>query len=188
MAIGQVRETLDDLMKFDGKAELIGGRLVPLMATGPWPNEVAGNIYEHLKSYCRETKSGRAFTDNIGFTVSELASGRESFSPDASFFSGTLPPKSMKLIAGPPTFAVEVRSQEEYGPSAEIEMAVKRAEYFEAGAKIVWDVDPKAETIAVYREPSDEPVEIFRRGEQATAEPWVPGWVMAVDDVFREQN
>ncbi len=54
----------------------------------------------------------------------------------------------MRFIEGPPTFAVEVRSENAYTPAAEIEIAAKRADYFAAGTLVVWDVDPIAETIA----------------------------------------
>ena len=188
MAISQVRETLADLLRSKEKAELIGGRVVPLMPTGSWPSEVAGNIFAQLMAHCRITKRGKAFADNTGYTVAELSSGRESFSPDVSCFGGSLPSKSMKFIDGPPTFAVEVRSQEDAGSSAEAEMAAKRADYFEAGTRIVWDVDPRSETVFVYRSASEEPVQTFQRGDIATAEPAVLGWSMSVDDIFREQN
>jgi hypothetical protein len=39
----------------------------------------------------------------------------------------------MRFIEGPPTFAVEVRCENDYGPSADDEYAAKRADYFEAG-------------------------------------------------------
>ncbi len=42
------RATLDDLMKVEGKAELIGGRIVEHMATGHLPNRVAGRIARSL--------------------------------------------------------------------------------------------------------------------------------------------
>jgi len=35
------RATLDDLCRVEGKAELIGGRIVHLMATGHYSNQVA---------------------------------------------------------------------------------------------------------------------------------------------------
>ena len=49
--------TLSDLYRTTAKAELIGGRIVEYLATGVWPNEVAGNIYVSLKFFSR--KSGR---------------------------------------------------------------------------------------------------------------------------------
>lgn len=134
------RATPDDLMRTEGKAELIGGRVVEHMATGVRPNEVAGNIYVSLRAYARP-RAAKAFTDNIGFVVPELPSGRESFSPDASYYDGSLPVNLMRFVKGPPKFASEVRSENYYGPAAEAEMAAKRADYFAAGTLVVWDVD-----------------------------------------------
>jgi Uma2 family endonuclease len=47
----------------------------------------------------------------------------------------------MKFFEGAPVFAVEVRSEGDYGPAAERELAEKRADYFAAGTLAVWDVD-----------------------------------------------
>jgi Uma2 family endonuclease len=74
-----------------------------------------------------------------------------------------------------------VRSDEDYWPVAERAMADKRADYFEAGTLVVWDVDVlREELVRVYR--ADDPTEptTYRRGEVAEAEPAVPGWTMAV--------
>jgi Uma2 family endonuclease len=184
MSTASQRATLADLYRTPGKAELIGGRIVEYMATGIRPNEVAGNIYVSLRLYVAQTRRGRAFTDNIGYAIPELPSGRESFSPDASYYDGPLPTNLMRFVEGPPTFAVEVRSENDYTPSAEAEAAAKRADYFAAGTAVVWDVDPVAEIVACYRSAApDQPV-LFRRGDVADAEPAVPGWRMAVAEVF----
>ena len=111
----------------------------------------------------------------MGFTIPELSSGRESFSPDASFYSVPFPADAMRFIAGPPTFAVEVRSESDYGKAAEEEMAAKRSDYFEAGTPVVWDVDPIAACVNVYRADAPEHPVTFRRGQVADAEPAVPG-------------
>ncbi|HEX6983945.1 MAG TPA: Uma2 family endonuclease, partial [Planctomycetaceae bacterium] len=119
--------TLDDLARVDGKAELIGGRIVRFMPTGFRPNQVAGEIFASLRDYARSSGRGIAFTDNAGFAVPLLTSGRQSFSPDAAYYSGRLPANRMRFIPGPPTFAVEVRSEGDYSDAAEAEMAAKRA-------------------------------------------------------------
>jgi Uma2 family endonuclease len=181
--IGQVRATIDDLYKVDGKAELIDGRIVPQMATGFRPNEVAANIYVSLRAQAR-LAGARAFTDNMGFVVADLASERESFSPDAAYYTGPPPANLMRFIEGPPDFAVEVRSENDYGPAAEAEMAAKRADYFEAGTKVVWDVDTIDEAIHCHRADAPDRPTTFRRGAIADAEPAVPGWRVAVDEVF----
>jgi Uma2 family endonuclease len=176
------RATLADLAKTPGKAELIGGRIVELMPTGRRPNRVAFRITRSLDDHAQATGVGEAYTDNMGFTVPTLPSDRESFSPDASYYDGPFPPNDMRFIEGPPTFAVEVRSENDYGPTAETEMAAKRDDYFQAGTQVVWDVDPVAQTVTCHRQGTG-PV-IFHRGDTADAEPAVPGWRMPVDEMF----
>jgi Uma2 family endonuclease len=44
-----------------------------------------------------------------------------------------------KFFPQPPDFAVEVRSEDDYGPLAERELADKRADYFAVGTQVVWD-------------------------------------------------
>jgi len=178
------RATLDDLLKVEGKAELIGGRIVHYMATGHKPNRVAGRIYRSLDDHAEATGQGVVYTDSMGFAVPELPSGRESFSPDASYYVGPLPNNPMRFVEGPPTFAVEVRSENDYGKAAEREMADKRADYFQAGTLVVWEVDPIAEYVRKYLASSpDQPIQ-FNRGDQADGEPAVPGWRISVDRIF----
>jgi Uma2 family endonuclease len=180
----QAAATLDDLYRVEGKAELIGGRIVPIMPTGHLPNVVAFRIARSLAGHVDNLGRGVAYTDNMGFAVPELSSGRQSFSPDVSYYLGPLPSNPMRFVEGPPTFAVEVRSEGDYGPSAEIEMAAKRADYFEAGTQVVWDVDPIAECVHVYRAAATDQPESYSRGQEVDAEPVVPGWRVAVDWVF----
>jgi Uma2 family endonuclease len=176
--------TLDDLYRIEGKAELIGGRIVPIMPTGRLPNLVAVRILRSLAACVDALGRGEVYSDNMEFAVPELSSGRQSFSPDVSYYLGPLPSNPMRFVEGPPTFAVEVRSEGDYGPSAEIEMAAKRADYFEAGTQVVWDVDPTAACVHVYRAATpDQPV-TCSRGQEADAEPAVPGWRVGVDWIF----
>ena len=178
------RETLDDLLKVDGKAELIDGRIIHFMASGFWPNRVAARVFRRLDDYADATGRGYALTDNIGFAVTRLASGRQSFSPDASYYDGPPPPRKMRFIEGPPTFAVEVRSENDRGSKAEVGIAYKRSDYFEAGTLVVWDVDPEAEVVRCYRSDAPSSAVEFRPGDIADAEPAVPGWRLAIDDLF----
>lgn len=176
--------TLADLARVAGKAELIGGRTVPLMPTGFHPGRIGGRIFRSLDDHARQTGLGIALPDNVGFAVPVLASGRESFAPDASYFVGRLPADEMDFIAGPPTLAVEVRSKGDYGDAAEEELAVKRTDYFEAGTAVVWDVDPVAGCVRVYRAAIPNQPDVFIRGQMADAEPAVPGWRAAVDELL----
>ncbi len=185
MASGvETRATLDDLYRVEGKAELIGGRIVPLMPRGDLPTDVALNIAMSLRGHSKKIGRGLAKGDGIGYAVAELPSGRESFSPDASWYEGRRPHNRMRFIKGARKFAAEVRSENDYGPAAEVELAEKRADYFAAGTLVVWDVDPVIECLHVYRASHPTKPTTFRGGQMADAEPAVPGWRMAVDEVF----
>jgi Uma2 family endonuclease len=176
--------TLEDLYGVEGKAELIDGRIVRGMATGRFPNRIAFRIVRSLDDHARATGRGEAYTDSMGFAVARLRSGRESFSPDASFFDGAFPPNKMRFVIGPPTFAVLVRSENDRGPAAEREIAAKRADYFEAGTKVVWDVDPISAQVFLYRAEEPERARTFSAGQIADAEPAVPGWRIEVEQIF----
>ena len=185
MIIRSQPATLDDLYRVEGKAELIGGKIVHPMASGYLPSEIALEIAVRLREHAAKSGAGKAFSDGIGYAQRPpLSSTRESFSPDASYYTGPPPANRMRFIDGAPDFAVEVRSEDDYGPGAEADMAAKRGDYFEAGTKVVWDVDPVSELIRSYR--FDEPSKpcVFSHGDVADAEPAVPGWRLAVDDLF----
>jgi Uma2 family endonuclease len=182
-SVTEKRATLDDLYRTPGKAELISGRIVEYMATGYKPNRAAGRIFRSLDEYTEATGRGYAHTDNLGYAVAELPSGRESFSPDASYHDGPLPQNPMRFVMHAPRFAAEVRSETDYTPSSEAEMAEKRADYFTAGTEVVWDVDTVKECVHVYRKGVSEPT-TYTRGQMAEAEPAIPGWKVAVDWIF----
>jgi Uma2 family endonuclease len=177
--------TIDDLYRVEGKAELIDGRIVHFMSSGIQPAEVALTIALYLREFAKLSGHGKGVGDGLGYAIRPpLRSRRQSFSPDASYYAGPLPSNLMRFIEGPPTLAVEVRSEGDYGPAAEREMAEKRADYFEAGTLVVWDVDPVARTIASYRAATPSQAVMFRTGDTADAEPAVPGWTISVDAVF----
>lgn len=182
--VEQAPATLEDLYREPGKAELIGGRIIRFMATGRKPARIGGRIYRSLDDYAEQIGRGEAYPDNVGFAIAILSSGRQSFSPDVSYYLGPFPENPMRFLEGPPTFAVEVRSDNDYGDAAEEAMAEKRSDYFEAGTLVVWDVDSVEECIHVYRVAQPDRPTTYRRGQMAEAEPAVPGWQVPVDWIF----
>ncbi len=175
--------TIEDLYHVpeNGKAEIINGELVLMPPTGDLPNRAGGSIYVSLRLHEPNVSSGRAYSDNAGFKVN--LPNRESFSPDAAFYIGKS--SGMKFLEGAPVFAVEVRSENDYGPKAERGIVQKVADYFTAGAKVVWDVDLLGpDVVKVYRASDPHNPTIYRRGDIAEAEPAVPGWRMPVDSLF----
>jgi Uma2 family endonuclease len=181
MSIPQLESqaTVTDLERVGGKAEIVNGKLVLMSPAGDFHNTAAASVVTSLKLHQRAHGGGRAYTDNGGFIVSPA----RSFSPDAAWYTG--PRSGAKYLHGAPALAVEIRSEGNYGPAAEREMAWKRADYFAAGTQVVWDVDVlREELIRVYRAQDPESPTIYRRGEVAEAEPAVPGWRFPVDELF----
>jgi Uma2 family endonuclease len=172
-------QLIAELYKIDGKAEIVGGRIVYMSPTGRKPGRASGAVY---RSLCNYEKSGRgwAYPDNVAFLVD--LPNRKSFAPDAAFSTES---PEMEFGQRSPEFALEVRSEGDHGPKADREMAAKRADYFAAGTKVVWDVDLLSEdVIRVYRVDAPEQPTIYRKGETAEAEPAVPGWKFVVNELF----
>jgi len=119
--------------------------------------------------------------DNVGFLVD--LPHRQSLSPGAAWYAGQV--EGLRFALGAPLFAAEVRSEGDYGPQAEREMAAKRADYFAAGTRVVWDVDLLGDDVVrVYRTANPLVPTLYRRGQVAEAEGAVPGWRFPVDELF----
>ncbi len=178
--IVSTEQLVAELYTIDAKAEIVEGQIVMMSPAGGSHGRAAGSIYASLKNY-ESHMEGYAFCDNVGFLVD--LPDRKSFSPDAAFYVGE--PPGLKFLPTAPVFAVEVRSEGDYGPAAEKQMAAKRKDYFSAGTKVVWDVDLLSdEVVRVYRADNPEQPAIYCKGDQADAEPAVPGWSLSVDELF----
>lgn len=173
-------QLIAELYTVDRKAEIVGGEIVMMSPTGDLPSSAGLEIAFSLRMYAKH-HGGRAYGDNAAFLVN--LPNRKSFSPDAAYYTG--PRTKMKFLSQAPEFAAEVRSEGDYGPSAERELADKRADYFAAGTKVVWDVDLLSdEVVRKYTPDALQSPTIFRRDQEADAEPAVPGWRFAVNDLF----
>jgi Uma2 family endonuclease len=172
--------TVQDLLDLDEKAEIVHGQIVLMGGTGIRPSRAAARIWRSLEDHERAHGGGLALPDGVVFSV-DLAH-RSSFSPDAAWYTG---PEVDGVAEGTPAFAVEVRSNGDYGLRAERAMAAKRAEYFAAGTRVVWDVDVlREQLIRAYRADDPETPAVYHRGDVADAEPAVPGWRFPVEDLF----
>lgn len=171
--------TIEDLYcaPDDGTYELVNGKLHYMAPTNLEHGYVGSEILFALKLYQRERQNGFAVGDGPGFIVN--LPHRRSFSPDVAW---TLQdPRGFKrFVDGAPVFAVEVRSPS----NSEDERTRKRADYFAAGTYVVWDVDLDSYRITAYRHDMPDTPRVFRRGDIADAEPALPGWRVAVNDLF----
>lgn len=104
--------------------------------------------------------------------------------PDVSFLSwkslpgGKPPPRSIKVPAVVPDLAVEVLSVS----NTPREMARKRDEYFRAGVKLVWEIDPASRSANVYTGP-DAVTAVPADGVLDGADV-LPGFTLSLREVF----
>ena len=162
-------------------AELIEGEVVVMSPTGAAPGFAGDGL-------CIPAGVPRGASAPGGRLETTRASAwtypnRKSFSPDAAYYTGAW--TGMGFFEGAPIFAVEVRSEGDYGPAAERALAKKRSDYFAAGTQVVWTSTSSATTwSACYRAGNPAHPTVYRRGTLAEAEPAVPGWSLPVDNLF----
>jgi len=182
--IQRSRSLIDQLYESPGKAEIVDGEVLHMSPAGESHGWAGRKILVSLDRYEEKHGGGIAYGDNVGFIVN--LPHRESFSPDVAWILGRQPSQvTRRFVDGAPTFAVEIRSPDDYGPAAERRIRAKITDYFAAGTLVVWDVDLVSDdVIKSYRVSDPANPTIFRRGQQADAEPAVPGWKMAVRKLF----
>lgn len=181
--------TMEDLYNApdDGKYELVNGRLVKMPPTGYRPGRIAFLIADALLEYEVQRGHGVALADGVAYIVD--LPHRRSFSPDASY-TLDIPSEEqeMKFIKGIPLFAIEVRSEGDYGPAKDREYTEKRADYFTVGTTVVWDVDPIRRMIFSYRRDAPNTPTAFTEDDIADAEPALPGWTVPVAALFARRR
>lgn len=176
---------IDALYRVEGKAEIVDGRIVQMSPAGGTHGLAAKKILLSLAAHEEKRGGGVSFGDNVGFIV-ELPR-RKSFSPDVAWVAGkTEADFDREFVEGAPTFAVEVRSENDYGPTAEKRILRKIKDYFAAGTLVVWDVDLLSDDlIKCYRATSPDEPKVLGVRNKADAEPAVPGWRFDVKKLCR---
>ena len=144
------RDVLDADRRGDSLCELVDGVLVE-KPMGVRESLLAGLILTCLRNFVDPRNLGLV-TGPDG--TLRLVPGLVRI-PDVAFISwgrvpeGAVPAEAIPSVA--PDLAVEVLSE----ANTPNEMARKRREYFAAGALLVWIVDPKNRTVAVYTGPEE---------------------------------
>ena len=156
--------------------ELIDGTLVE-KTVGYWEGMIAARLVTKL--------SVHADAHNLGAVTGadstmRMASGRVRL-PDAGFVSLARLPTSVNSIPTlTPDLAIEVLS----AGNTRSEMVLKLQDYFQSGTRLVWYIDPPTRTVAVYHR-AGEPTRVLTVNDALDGEQVIPGFTMAVADLFR---
>ncbi|HWE04461.1 MAG TPA: Uma2 family endonuclease [Tepidisphaeraceae bacterium] len=175
----QVRYTPDDILRLEeeGLYELVDGRLVE-KSMSSLANETAWIIGGRLFIYLLEKPLGVIFNEQTFKCFPNDAGGIRR--PDLAFVSAEKLPRVEEdgHVTAVPDIAIEVIS-----PNDKIdELEEKIEDYFSAGVKIVWAVNPKFRWVRVHR--LDAPLAEFRETDTLTAEPVLPGFAILVRDML----
>ncbi len=159
--------------------ELVNGELVDMGNSGMEHGYIACMLTIKLGGFIQSQKLGIICDSSTAFT---LKNGNKR-SPDLSFISrerlqGMTRPLS-GFFTGAPDLVVEILSP---GNTVE-EMHTKIVEYFENETRLLWKLDPQERCILVYHSP--EPDRLLRMGDLLDGEDVVPGFSMAIAELFQ---
>lgn len=177
-------EPLDPLSDFtepEGLYEVIDGRIVE-KAMGAYECWFASVLFATLDSFVRANPLGRVLQEMIFNFRPQINRERR---PDVAFVSYERWARDRRIPrtrswAVIPDLAVEVVS-----PTNKVdEVADKLEEYFHVGVRQVWVVYPVHAKVYVYT--STTSVRILARGDELDGGPVLPGFRLAVSDLFDE--
>ncbi len=171
--------TIEDLLRCpkDGrKYELVDGEIL-VSPAGARHAEIATKIAYILATFLDKSPLGKVYGDNLGisFPNGNLRSPDVTFVRSEKLPGGKSPDSFGEFI---PDLAVEVLSP--YDSLKEV--GQKIGEFLECGVPLVWLVDPKHETVTVYRSLSY--TEQYSAQDIITAEPALPGFSSPVSQFF----
>ncbi len=170
----------EDLPSFDGKLELIEGKLVIKMA-GDRHGRIINRLNRKIAFFDPEENLGIAWSD----TSFDMGIGWIP-APDLGFIvAARVPPESEKSVQVIPDLAVEVWSPSDLDSQSLREAAMtKIRKYQEVGVRLIWAINPRQKMVLVYRPGQAEPIKILHINDQLDGEEIIPGFVMPVKALF----
>jgi Uma2 family endonuclease len=104
--------------------------------------------------------------------------------PDVAFTSWDRLPGRRRPVAPIPDLAPDLAIEILSASNTPAEMRQKRVDYFGAGVRLVWQVDPARRTISVYTAP--EEVTVFTDADTLDGGSVLPGFTLRVQELFGE--
>ena len=172
-------EQLFELPDDGCRSELVQGEIVRMTPTGGEHGIVAMRIGVAISEYVEAHHLGVCFAAETGFILQRDPDTVRA--PDVAFVAAShVPDTGIPTFYWPsaPDLAVEVLSP--WDRPAEVRRKVD--EYFAAGTRLVWIVDPATRTVHVYRSPHD--VRVLRGDDELSGDDVLPGFRCVVKRLF----
>ena len=172
-------EELFELPDDGGRSELVAGEIIYMVPTGAVHGVVTARVSYLIQEYAIAHRTGVCCGAETGFI---LQRGPDIVrAPDVAFVAEErIPEAGIPKTYWPfaPDLAVEVVS-----PSDRLtDMNAKIAEYFAAGTRLVWLVEPAARVVHSYRSPHD--IEVIGADGDLSGGDVLPGFRSAVRRLF----
>lgn len=156
--------------------EIVNGKPEVKEMPGGRHGKIASRIDRRLGTFVETNRLGEVFVET-SFQI-----GENERIPDISFVSlDRIPPegepKTKWLI--PPDLAIEIVSPNDFYE----DVYTKALSYLAAGVKQVWIVSPEAQTITIYRSPTN--IIAFPSESELTCEDLLPGFRLPLGEVFK---
>ena len=172
--------TAEDLLGLDEpgfRFELVRGELRRMTGAGHWHGAVTVLLTAQLTLFVRAHRLGMTYAAETGFLLERDPD--TVLCPDLAFVrSERVPPAGPGHFPGPPDLAVEVISPND----SFSDVQEKALRWLDLGARLVWVVDPRRETVSVFR--SRNEIRALGRDDELSGEDVVPGFAVRVADLF----
>jgi len=182
-----VHSLLGQATEADWQREMEKGHLCELI-DGMLVEKPMGNRESRIASMVNHLLMTHVLMHNLGVVLSadgayRLGQGQVR-SPDVSFVAYDSVPHP-EMLDEPiydlaPDLAIEVLSQS----NTYAEMLRKRQDYFDAGCRLVWEVDPELRIVSVYTSPTDRVTLI--EADVLTGGDVLPGFLVPVQRIFEK--
>ncbi len=172
--------TADELLhtSIPGKrTELVRGELRVREPAGDRHGRVTVNLTIRLGTHVERTAAGQLFAAETGFTLSRMPDTVRA--PDIAFIRRErLPEASAGFLELAPDLVVEVLSPSDR-PG---EILAKVGDWLEAGASLVWVIDPERRQARIYR--ADGTESIFEDADALDGEKVLPGFACKLGSIL----
>ena len=172
-------EELFDLPADDYKYELVAGELIRMAPTGGEHGVLTVRIGRILDEYVEAHDLGICSGAETGFILRRAPDIVRA--PDAAFIAkARIPETGIPKTYWPfaPDLAVEVTSPSDRFSAVQ----TKIAEYFSAGTRLVWVIEPATRTVYAYRSAHD--VQALGEDDELSGADVLPGFRYAVGRLF----
>jgi len=174
--------TADQLLRMpdDGyRYELVSGELRKMVPAGWMHGAIGGQLQGWLARHIQEQRLGRVFLADTGFLLARDPDTVRA--PDIAFIHKDhlpTPEPEEAFWPGAPDLAVEVVSPGD--TLGEIDEKVKA--WLDAGAMMVWVVNPKWQNVTVYRSATE--IKTLTKNGELDGEDVVRGFRCRIGDIF----